>query len=105
MAESSKNPYQKLAALSKKIHLLTGIELLMGWDQETYMPKGTAKNRADASELLAGLLHQERTSSAFAKALAELVDLDSGEIKDPSLSDKQRASVREFRRDYLKQIK
>lgn len=105
MANQEKYSYEKLAKLSKRTHLLKAIEMLLGWDQETYMPKGAAEVRAESSELLAGIIHNEKINPEFKRALASQIDLESGEILNSRLSDEEKASVREMRRDFLKQVK
>lgn len=100
-----KNPYAKLHALSRNIAALHAVEQLLDWDQETYMPSEAIAVRSLQIELCASLTHKQKTSPTFAKTLAQLVDIDSGEIRAKELSSPQRAAVREWRRDYLKMVK
>lgn len=93
--------YQTLYALSKKIRLLDSISYLLEWDQETYMPPAGASVRAEQIELMASLNHKERTHPKFEKNLAKLIDLDTGKERAKGLSIKQKAAVREWRRDFL----
>lgn len=102
---TQKTAYQKIVEISKRAYLLQGVEWLLGWDQETYMPKAAASLRAQQHELLAGLHHKELTGGPYKEALSKVIDLDSGNFLDPSLSDAQKASVFEMRRDYLKLVK
>ena len=95
--------YQLLHKISRSIYTLQGISSLLDWDQETYMPEGAAANRAEQRELIAGLTHQKRTSSAFANALARLVNLDTGSLRALGLSEPQNAALKEWRRDYLRE--
>ena len=99
------SPYDQLHALSKTTALLTSIESLLEWDQETFMPADAIQGRALQIEWLASLVHKNRTSPAFAKRLGRLIDIKTGAIQDASLSPKEMASVREWRRDYLKAVK
>jgi carboxypeptidase Taq len=96
------NAYKTLAALSKQATLAEGIEGLLGWDQETYMPHAAAPIRAEQKEYLAKLSHQVRTSPAYEEALSSLVDLESGNITGQGLSDEQKAAVRAWRHDFLR---
>lgn len=105
MPNTKKKPYQELVDLSKKIHLLTGTEMILSWDQEIFMPKAALEVRTESSELLASIIHKEKTSTQFQNALSKLIDLHSGDWIDNSLSDEEQASVREMRRDFLRQIK
>lgn len=104
-AKTVKNPYTKLHALSRNIALLSSTEQLLEWDQETYMPGGAIAVRAGQVELMASLTHKQKTSPAFSKALAKLIDIDSGRILSGGLSPAQIASVKEWRREYLQVAK
>lgn len=100
-----KDNYSKLHELSKTAALLHSIYYLLEWDQETYMPEQAIGVRSMQAELMANLEHKQKTGPAFGKALAKLIDLESGAILDSSLSPEKRAALREWRRDYLKQKK
>ncbi len=97
--------YAKLHQISKNAAVLNAVQQLLDWDQETYMPSDAIGLRSLQNELLASLVHKQRTGPAFAKALAKLVDLSSGALLDTSLSPPQIAAVREWRRDYLQDKK
>lgn len=101
MKKQAQNDYQALFALSKKIRHLEGICHLLEWDQETYMPKDASSVRAEQIELMAGIIHAEKTGSHFHQALSSLIDLDTGNII-PGLSDLEQAALKAWRRDYLK---
>ena len=96
----SEKDYQQLHALSRHSRILEGVSSLLGWDQETYMPPGSAGIRSEQLKTMAGLIHRERTSPAYTKALSQLIDIPTGEIKAKDLSDKQVAALKEWRRDY-----
>lgn len=87
----------KQAAMPHK--LLSSVNSLLGWDQETHMPSGGIEARAAQKEYLAGLCHKELISENFAKALGELIDLETGEILINSLSDAEKAAAKRWRRD------
>ncbi len=97
--------YSKLHGLSKQAALLSSLHGLLDWDQETYMPKGAIEVRAQEIELVASLIHKQKTSASFAKALGKLIDIPSGEIIGKELSQRQCAALREWRRDYIKTVK
>ncbi len=97
--------YDKLHSLSKTIALMASVEGLLDWDQETFMPKEAIEIRSQQIELLASLVHRQRTSKSFANALSTLVDIEKGELKDDRFSAPQIAALREWRRDYLKAVK
>lgn len=93
---------QALKALSKKIAIMNGIEAVLNWDQETYMPEGSNHSRAEQMQLMAGLRHEAKTSQEFKKALGALIDLESGKILKTGLSDKEQAALREWLVDFKK---
>ena len=97
--------YDKLFELSKHFHLLSSLEALAEWDQETYMPKEAIEQRSLQAGLLAHYVHKSKTSNAFAKTLDALIDIQTGEIKESRLSPPQMAALREWRKDYVKAVK
>lgn len=93
--------YKNLLALSKQIRILQGIVSILDWDQETYMPAGSAEIRAEQLETMAGIIHKEKTSHKFASALSKLIDIPTGKIKAQTLAPEQLSSLKEWRRDYI----
>lgn len=93
--------YQKLIKLSKQITHLSSIAYLLEWDQEIYMPIDGIEYRPEQIALLAGLVHQKKTSAAFSTTLNSLIDLDTQEIKDSNLTSIQIAALKKWRRDFL----
>ncbi|MCH9627014.1 MAG: Thermostable carboxypeptidase 1 [Chlamydiales bacterium] len=65
------------------------------------MPPAGSPVRAEQIELMASLTHKQRTSKRFEKALKNLIDLDTGTILADELPFEQKASLREWRRDFL----
>lgn len=68
------------------------------------MPKGASSIRSEQIELMASLIHKEKTSRRFAKALGRLIDLDTGKVIADSLSTSQKAALREWRHDFLQAV-
>jgi len=91
---------QKVLNELKQAAHLRGIEALLSWDQETYMAEGSGAARAEQIAYISGLLHERLVGSAMESALGELVDLQTGTLKDESLSDEDQVRVREIWRDY-----
>ncbi|UYV11281.1 MAG: carboxypeptidase M32 [Phycisphaera sp.] len=89
--------YAELCAYGRRGATLKSIAALLGWDQETYMPRGGGDARAEQMALMAGMMHERGTSE-------ELGNLIAG-CEDEDLDAQQWACVREFRRDYDKQMK
>jgi len=101
-SEATKH-YQNIFEKSRHSRILSSISALLDWDQETYMPIGAATIRSEQMKVLAGLIHKSRTSPSFAKALSQLIDLKSGEILVKGLSSPQKAAVKQWHRDYVKE--
>lgn len=96
-----KDNYTKVLEISKGAALLSSIHNLLDWDQETKMPKEGISVRSQQIELVASLLHKQKTSPRFVKALSKLIDIASGEIIDAALPSAHKAAARAWRRDYL----
>lgn len=99
--EKTQKGFQKLHQLGKHTRVLQGISSLLDWDQETYMPQGSAAIRAEQLKTMAGLIHREKTNKKFANALAKLIDIRTGEVVAKDLTPQQTAAVKEWRRDYI----
>jgi carboxypeptidase Taq len=93
--------YIDLCTLKKEAGTLGSVAALVGWDQETYMPHGGARARAEQSSLLARLIH-ERASSPKIGELLDQCESDSS-LNDPT--SEHGANLREMRRDYDKATK
>lgn len=105
MTSNKKTPFEKLSELSTKITTLQSINSLLCWDQETYMPEGAIQSRSDQLELISGILHKQKTSPSYKKALSDLVDLSTGAVKQKEASLEIKAAAREWRRQYLHDAK
>lgn len=101
---NKQNHYSQLFKVSKHIRTLEGISQLLNWDQETYMPEAASGIRSEQIELLAGLIHKERTSPLFTTLLGRLIDIETGHILVEDLSPAQEAAVKLWRRDYRKTV-
>ncbi|MEX2305380.1 MAG: carboxypeptidase M32 [Waddliaceae bacterium] len=93
--------YNELYALTRECRVLEGISEHLSWDEETYMPKGAGKIRAEQVSQLATLIHQKKTGSKFKSALSLLIDIETGEIVGNDLSQAERTSLKRLRRDFL----
>jgi carboxypeptidase Taq len=75
---------------------LASCSALLGWDEQTYLPRGGSAYRGDQRALLAGL-HHERATDPLVGDL--LVDAEgSGVVSDPESPES--ANVREWRREF-----
>ena len=86
--KTKQTPYQQVAQLSRQASTLQGVASLLGWDQETYMPKAAAEHRGEQRELLEGLIHQKKTSNTFARALSRLIHLETGALTAENLTER-----------------
>lgn len=104
MAENLEKKYKAIVALSRHTAVLDGVQAMLGWDQETYMPDGASEIRAEQMSTMAGIIHKEKSSKKFGKALSHFIDLESGQIHHESqLSPGQKASLKKWRKDYLRE--
>jgi carboxypeptidase Taq len=87
--------YIDLCKLQRDAAMLGSISSLISWDQETYMPKGGSAARAEQASILAGIVHERRTS----RKIGDLISACESEAS--LMADARRAAnVREMRRDY-----
>jgi carboxypeptidase Taq len=95
---------EQLAKLKKhlaQIEDLEGAIRLMRWDQQTYMPSGATKTRADQIATLSRLVHELQTRDEFGQLLE---DLDK--IVDQWDYDSDEASIIRYNwREYQKLVK
>ena len=77
---------------------ITRAASLLEWDQETYLPRGGAVARGNHIATLAGVAHEKIVSRKFRTALRDAE-------KTPDLSAKEKAMVREARREHARASK
>ena len=88
--------YAELVRRSKESGVLNSCAAVLGWDQQTYMPRNGAGLRGEQMALLASLSHQKFTDPKVGELLAavEGSDLVADPVADAA------ANVRELRRAY-----
>ena len=64
--------YEALITEVKQIALLGSCASVLGWDEQTYMPKGGAKHRSEQLALLVGMVHERATASQISDWLEEI---------------------------------
>lgn len=79
---------------------LQGVEALLGWDQETYMPEGAGAARAEQVAYITGLMHAKLVGEPLKRALAELIDLETGELLTMTLNERETRQLKEIWLDY-----
>jgi carboxypeptidase Taq len=91
-----RDAYDDLVRRSRERAMLGSCSALLGWDEQTYMPRGGAQARGEVAALLAGLGHERATDPAIADRLA---DVEGSElVADPTSP--EAADAREWRRDF-----
>ncbi len=92
--------YNRLIEHVRQTAVLESCLNLLGWDEQTYMPRGGAEFRAQQSGLLAGLIHERRTAPVVGEWLAELESADLGDPDGPVA-----VNVREIAWEYHRAIR
>jgi carboxypeptidase Taq len=93
--------YDELIRRTREASLLASCAELLGWDEETYMPRGGVAHRGNQMALLAGLGHERATDPR----LGELLDAveRSPLVHDPESP--AAVNVRELRRLYQRSVR
>ena len=66
--------YAELVRRAKEVSLLQSCAAVLGWDQQTYMPKAAVPLRGDQLALLASLAHEKATDPRIGELLAAVQD-------------------------------
>ena len=88
---NSKNKQKYLDIIEryqKEIILLSRTSSLLDWDQQTYMPKKSAKSRAEQKSFLSKLIHEKITSEELFQAILN--------VKKEGLSEREKAMMRKI---------
>jgi carboxypeptidase Taq len=93
--------YDELLRLAREVALLANCAAVLGWDEDTYMPRGGAEHRANQLALLAGLEHERATDPRVGDLLA--VVEGSPLVADPDAP--AAVNVREWRRAYDRAVR
>lgn len=88
--------YAELVRRSKDVGVLNSCAAVLGWDQQTYMPRNGAPLRGEQMALLAALSHQKGTDPKIGELLAAVEGSDL--VTDAESP--EAANVREWRRGY-----
>ncbi len=71
--------YARLLERLKRLHLISSVGGLLGWDEQVNLPRNSAGFRADQMALMASLEHEAASDSEVGGLLAEL-EANSGEL-------------------------
>ena len=88
--------YAELVRRSRERALLGSCSALLGWDEQTYLPRGGSFYRGDQMALLAGLLHDRATEPA----VGDLIATVEGSGLVAGADSPEAANVREWRRSF-----
>ncbi|MBL8880684.1 MAG: carboxypeptidase M32, partial [Phycisphaerales bacterium] len=88
--------YETFLKLTKDISTAYAIESLLDWDQETYMPKRAAPDRAEQAAFMAGLAHERLTSDEYAGLIERLEPQAAGD--DHVVATNVREMTRRYKR-------
>jgi carboxypeptidase Taq len=88
-------------SIQKEISTLRGISGLLDWDLQTYMPKGSAKDRAEQIALISKKIHEKITSAELKKSIEDLVKPENFS----KLEKKDRIVVERLKKDVEKMSK
>ena len=92
--------YDELAKLLREAQTLISVTELLGWDQETMMPRKAAAFRAEEKALLSTLAHERATHPRLGELLSAC-EADEALRADPEVA----ANLREIRRTYDRSVK
>jgi carboxypeptidase Taq len=90
--------YRDLLHRSRQTALLGSCVELLGWDEDTYMPRGGVENRATQLAFMAGLQHERATDPRLGELLAALESSDL--VRDPLSV--EAVNIRHLRRAYAR---
>src|SRR5689334_8833604 len=88
--------YDELIRRCREDAHLSSASVLLGWDEETYMPRAAAAYRGEQMAYLAGLLHARATDPRVGELLAAVEGSDL--VADPDSA--EAANVRHLRVAY-----
>ncbi len=80
---------RNLDILIRELRVITqlrSVAAVLSWDQETYMPPGSARARADQISLIMSMSHARFISTDFRRSLGTLIDLPTGKVSEDNLA-------------------
>lgn len=93
--------YDELILRARELATLGSCSAVLGWDEQTYMPRGAANHRGSQMALLAGLQHQHATDPQIGELLSRVEG--SSLVSDPESV--AAVNVRELRRNYERRVR
>lgn len=105
MTMTSQEAVKQLKGIDKEIQLLTHSLDILGWDEETNMPKRGVEERSRQMSLLSGILHTRIVSPKIGDLLRQAEVTDENPLGDPSLPQLDRAFLRAIHRRYVRETR
>ncbi len=100
-----KSELERLIALDRERVLVSHVAEVLQWDQETHMPAGAVRERAEQTALLEGLAHEKAVNPEIGKLLEVLGSTTGNPLGDPDLDPTAGSFLRALRRVYDRQVK
>ena len=98
-------PLERLKSLDRDIRHMEYTIAIVDWDQQTYMPSGSAAERSEQLAMLEGISHKMNTATEIGELLAALGADDRNPGGADTLTDLDRAFVREAYKRHRKLTK
>ncbi len=89
-SESMTDAYTKLIERVQDVGRLKAVEQLLDWDQETYMPPGGLRARAEQAALIAGLAHEYLVADETRSLLDQGSAREDGYVAQTNLRETRR---------------
>ena len=86
---------------ARRVAVLASVESLLGWDEQTMLPRAGGSHRADQATAMAAIVHRLRTDAAQAERLAALADSPLATAGTPQ----ERSTIRLLKHDADKQAR
>jgi carboxypeptidase Taq len=86
---------------ARQVAVLASVDALLGWDEQTMMPRDAADYRAEQAAALAAVAHRERTDPRQGDRLARLA---AGRLAMAGTPD-ERATIRLLAKDFARQAR
>jgi carboxypeptidase Taq len=93
--------YDELILRARELATLGSCSAVLGWDEQTYMPRGGAEHRGSQMAILAGLHHERATDPRIGDLLLDIEA--SSLVSDPESV--AAVNVRELRRSYDRRVR
>ena len=98
-SRSSEELFADVCGHARRAAVLSSVEALLGWDEQTCLPARAGGYRAEQSAALAGIVHRLRTDPEHGERIARLADGPLARSGPPEVA----GTIRLLARDFAKQ--